>query len=389
MIVKRLPEDFQVEEVPLVTPGPEGAFAYYRLEKSGWTTPDALAMVRRRWKLGPRRVSFGGLKDRHAVTVQYITILHGPRRGLNQEGVHVEYLGQLAAPYTSRDFDRNRFRLTVRDLAPESTATSTAALARLAVEGVPNYFDDQRFGSVSGDDGEFIGRLLVRGRFEDALRLALTAPYEFDRAAHKEEKRVLLAHWNDWETCRGKVRSSSTRRIIHHLCGHDDDFRGALLRLAPELRTLHLSAYQSHLWNRILAAWLRAHCPPEALRSVALRLGPAPFHVGLDTSRLAELSALSLPLPSARLRLGADDPQLAIINEVLAKEGLALRDLQVRGVREMFFSRGDRPALCIPRDLSHTFAVDELHQRRNKLLLAFELPRGSYATLLVKPLHAV
>ena len=59
----------------------------------------------------------------------------------------------------------------------------------LCAKGVPNYFDDQRFGSVAGEGGEFIARLLVQGRFEDALRLALAAPYEYDRAAQKKEKR--------------------------------------------------------------------------------------------------------------------------------------------------------------------------------------------------------
>ncbi len=74
--------DFQVEELTDVTPAAEGPFSFYRLEKDGWTTPDALAAIRRRWKLEARRVSYGGLKDRHAQTVQYITILHGPRRNL-------------------------------------------------------------------------------------------------------------------------------------------------------------------------------------------------------------------------------------------------------------------------------------------------------------------
>ena len=56
--------------------------------------------------------------------------------------------------------------------------------------GVPNYFDDQRFGSVAG--GEFVAREMVRGRFEEALKLALAGEYEYDRAADKREKETLL-----------------------------------------------------------------------------------------------------------------------------------------------------------------------------------------------------
>ena len=47
MKVKQQPDDFLVEELTDVVPG-VGPFAFYRLEKSGWSTPDALAAIRRR-----------------------------------------------------------------------------------------------------------------------------------------------------------------------------------------------------------------------------------------------------------------------------------------------------------------------------------------------------
>src|SRR5437899_2577123 len=100
MKLKQTPEDFQVEELTDVVPGPDGAFAFYRLEKSGWTTPDAVQAIRRRWHVNPRRISFGGLKDRHARTAQYLTIHHGPRQELTHHDVHANYLGQVAEPYT-------------------------------------------------------------------------------------------------------------------------------------------------------------------------------------------------------------------------------------------------------------------------------------------------
>src|SRR5207248_10899751 len=98
------------------------------------------------------------------------------------------HLGAIDAPYTSHSIRCNRFRLTLRDLSAEALERARPALDRIAADGVPNYFDDQRFGSVAGEGSEFIARLLVRGRFEDALRLALTAPYEFDRADQKKVK---------------------------------------------------------------------------------------------------------------------------------------------------------------------------------------------------------
>ena len=91
-IIKQQPEDFQVEELTDIVPGSRGPFAFYRLEKKGWTTPDALQAIRRRWKLDLNRVSYGGLKDRHAHTVQYLTIFRGPERGLTHHGVSLTTL---------------------------------------------------------------------------------------------------------------------------------------------------------------------------------------------------------------------------------------------------------------------------------------------------------
>jgi tRNA pseudouridine13 synthase len=181
MKLKQSPDDFQVEEVTDVVAGAEGPFAFYRMDKRGWATPDAFAAVLRRWKVERQQLSYGGLKDRHAATVQFFTLFHGPRRNLQHHDVRVEYLGQVREAYTSHHIRANRFRLVLRDIGAEERPLVAKRIQLVALL-LPNYFDDQRFGSVTGEGGEFIARLLVRGQFEAALRLALAAPYEYDRA---------------------------------------------------------------------------------------------------------------------------------------------------------------------------------------------------------------
>jgi tRNA pseudouridine13 synthase len=383
MKLKQSPDDFQVEEVTDVAPGPEGPFALYRLEKRGWSTPDALAAVRRRWKIEPRRLSYGGLKDRHAATVQYLTIFRGPRRGLKHHAITVQYVGQLPHPYTSSDIRANRFHIRLGDLTSAEVESARQALDEVRNDGVPNYFDDQRFGSVASG-GEFIARLMVQERFEDALRLALTAPYEFDRAEQKREKAILRQHWGDWSACKSELPRGHARSLVDYLLHHVADFRGALARLRPELRGLYLSAYQSYLWNRMLARWLHEHCRAEQLVSVKLRLGEVPMHRHLDEEQRCALAALTLPLPAARMRLEPDDPRGRLAEEVLAEDGLTLAQMKIKGIRELFFSRGERAALCQPTDLTADTEPQSGPRQRHSLAIAFELPRGSYATLIVK-----
>src|SRR5262249_39586356 len=154
----------------------------------------------------------------------------------------------------------------------------------------------------------FIGRLLVEGRFEEALRQALLAPYEYDRAAQKQEKDLLARHWGDWAVLKDRLPRGHARSLVGYLLHHPARFPGAGARLRPELRGLYLSAYQSHLWNRMLARWLRGGLRPEQLVAVRLRLGEVPMHRGLEEEQRGRLLPLKLPLPSARLHLAEGDP---------------------------------------------------------------------------------
>ena len=108
------------------------------------------------------------------------------------------------------------------------------------------------------------------------------------------------------------------------------------------------------------------------------------MHRVLDEAQHAVLAGLSLPLPSARLRLDPSDPRVPLLEGVLAKEGLPLNQLKIKAFREPFFSKGERPALCFLTALAYEASADEHHPGQQQLILSFDLPRGSYATLIVK-----
>jgi tRNA pseudouridine13 synthase len=389
MKLKQRPEDFRVEEFPSVTPVPPGQpggpFAFYRLEKRGWTTPDALSALRRRWKVDFRRLSYGGLKDRHAHTIQYLTIHNGPEKHHDQGGFKFTYLGRLTEPYTSEHIRANGFTVTMRGLSPADLRRAEAALPEVADVGVPNYFDDQRFGSVSFDGG-FVAREMVLGNFEGALKLALAAPYEHDRADAKKEKAILTAHWGDWPAAKAALPRSHARSIVDYLVHHPTDFRGACARLRPELQGLYLSAWQSHLWNKMLARWLADRVPTDQLIRIRLKTGEVVMPRAVPEAVRPEWDALTLPLPSARLKFDPDAPWAGIVTAVLAEEGIPLDQMRIRGMQQPFFSKGERIARIPVANLTWEVGDDELNKGRRALTLRFELPRGAYATMLVKRL---
>jgi tRNA pseudouridine13 synthase len=383
--LKQLPEDFRVEEITSASSGQSGPFALYRLHKKNWTTPDALNSIRLRWNIPFSRFSYGGLKDRHAETIQYVTIFHGPKRNFTQPGIALSWLGQRDEPFTSTDIEANRFVLTLRSLSPGAVDRAREALIQLERIGVPNYFDDQRFGSVA-HAGQFVAKEMVLGRYEAALKLALTSTYEHDRGPARREKALLRDRWGDWPKLKTELGKGYVRSLVDHLVRHPTDFRGALERLKPELRSLYLAAWQSYLWNKMLALWLQTHVSPNHLLFIRSRFGELPVPRQMSDQGLAQWRSLTLPLPSARLKIDPEAAWAPLVESVMNDEELPLNEMKLKGFRKPFFSKGDRPAALFPNGLRLDSEADELHRGKEKLVLHFDLPRGCYATMIVKRL---
>jgi tRNA pseudouridine13 synthase len=387
MKLKCQPEDFRVEELTLARADGPGRYTFYRLSKRDLGTIEAVEAICRRWNLSGRRVSYAGLKDRHASTVQYLTIVDGPLRSLTDRRFELEPLGRLGHPYTSRQLRGNRFELVMRGMTRDEMDRAGAEIREIPQGGLPNYFDDQRFGSV-GASGEFIAHAWLIGHHERALRLALAEPNHFDRAAIKAEKAILRTHWGHWAAAKARLPRSSARSIVTYLVDHPADHRGAFARLRRELRTLYFSAFQSHLWNLILAGWLESSVRSNQLLRIPLKVGTFPFPRGLEPAQVQSLSRTPLSLPCARSappegRLGE------ITREVLETFELTWSDLRVKHLKDVFFSKGARPCLVLPENLEVEPMEDDLHPGRHALRLSFELAKGSYATILVKRLTDV
>ena len=384
MKLKSLPEDFEVEELSDF-PLDGGSFAVYLLTKRSIGTPEAITAISSRWNIPRRVIGYGGLKDKHAITRQWVTIQRGPRRDFREESLSLTYQGQANRPFGPQDIVANRFHIVMRNLTEAAARKILAVRESLAQYGIPNFYDDQRFGSL-GESGEFIARPWCMGNYERALWLAIAEPNSHDRPNDRDEKEIIRRLWGDWVECKATLRKSSSRSIITYLVDHPDHFRDAFALLRQDMRSLWLAAYQSDLWNRCLAARLSTSIHSDRLFSVQLATAQVPFFTELNADEVTELSELSLPLPSARLHLETG-PILELYERVLGEQGLSMRELRVKYPRDSFFSKGERQAIVKPRELRiDRSGDDDLNEGRHRVTLQFVLPRGSYATIFVKRL---
>src|SRR5688572_29983699 len=72
--IKAQPEDFEVEEVPAYLPSGEGDHLFLWVQKRGLGAEYFLRQVARRLGVASEDVGSAGLKDRHAVTRQWLSV---------------------------------------------------------------------------------------------------------------------------------------------------------------------------------------------------------------------------------------------------------------------------------------------------------------------------
>lgn len=383
MKVKQLPADFVVEERADLTATDEGRFSVYKLRKEGIGTLEALRALRRAWRVGPREVGFGGLKDRHAVTVQWVTIHNGPRRNLEEKAFRLTYEGRSDVPMSRMVLSGNAFRIRLRDLSREEAERLAARLAAVAAAGLPSYFDDQRFGSLRGGGGFSVLHLL-RGDPEAALKAVIASPSREDRGAVRERKKRIRAAWADLESVIGALAGSPMRNPALHLVKNPGDFEGAFATLDREERRLYASAWQSAVWNRAVCRRVSELVGDGDRIAIPSPVGALIFPK--DPGVLAAFEGQTLPLPAPKAK--ADDPAWqAALEAALAEDGLTLDRLELSKRVALDLRPTKRAILFRPDEaVAKGPLPDELSPGRSCLDLSFSLGRGLYATLLLKRL---
>ena len=388
MKLKTRPGDFRVRE--LLRPdvlGEKGEHRVYRVTKRKLTSPEAARELARAAGVEVGDVSMAGLKDRQGITIQHMSIPGGAQVAIEDPELRIDYVGRSEDPISSEHSDGNAFEICVRDLDRSQLEYLRRNLEVVRRYGVPNYFDEQRFGNLAFNQG-WVARELMLGRAEQALRQLLVGEGEYEREESLRFKRGLTERWGNFEACRDLAQKAGQHRsIFEHLVDHPGDFRGAFRYVASRVRLIHLYAYQSHLWNRAVTERLRGGLSVERRLVVDSVEGPLVCH-GEELPEGVSLED-TFRLPAAGLEDVADKTQRDLLSDVLASEGLAEGQFEVQGVEGFALKGEDRPMFCVPRHLRVRPAEEDREYRGSHMVkLRFELPRGAYATLVVRRLLA-
>lgn len=403
MTIRRTPQDFRVEERQTAEFHasiaaehlPSHPFAAYTLEKISLATPDALGFIAKALKVPRETVAAAGLKDRHAVTTQVVTVDTAALRGrapewLETEAWRLTRLGFVPRAADSTIIARNAFTIVVRALdkwhADELVRRASLMRDRAGDILFVNYFGDQRFGSARHGKG-FVGKALVEGEFEQALRLAIGTPARKDSGAVRSLTRALATHWGDWKTALTKFPKMPERAAIETLA-RGGNFMDAFAALPKFTQEICIEAYQSHIWNTI--ARELAHAVSEATAQRAFEADDLFGTMVFPRAAAITPAFLAFPIPMPSPRAQYHECLSEIVAGALEEEGVTLETLRIPGFARPYFGGGDRAFIATARSVSIGEPVRDEFAGGGPANLActisFELPRGSYATVLLRAL---
>lgn len=192
---------------------------------------------------------------------------------------------------------------------------------------IVNYFDEQRFSK----NNVIIGKSLIKRNFEAACRL---------------------------------------------LNLNTDNAVNSLNKLNKKLLRFYLHSYQSFLFNKAISEYLKDKY--KNYKNVKYSLGEFVF--------VDKKEKLKFPLISFDTRFNKKD---RVYSKILKKEGIKLDDFLIRELPWLIEETVYRDVFVDVKDFKTlSYGEDELNPGKLKQTIKFTLPKGSYATILVKQMFS-
>ncbi|MBE9516575.1 MAG: tRNA pseudouridine(13) synthase TruD [Proteobacteria bacterium] len=201
-VIKLLADDFVVIENTGIEPTGEGEHLWLRLRKTGFSTQEAVKQLASASSVAQRDIGYAGLKDRHAVTEQWMSVLWpiaNEPDWLGELPAGIEVLQQRRHGRKLRKgaLKGNAFELTLREVEYDDKAAVDRRIQEIQQQGFPNYFAEQRFGrdgaNVSKAKAMFDRSMKVRDRFRRGMFLSAARSWIFN---HVLAERVRQGSWN-------------------------------------------------------------------------------------------------------------------------------------------------------------------------------------------------
>jgi len=225
-VIRSTPEDFQVDEVLGFEADGDGTHAFLKIRKKNANTEWVAKQLARFAGVCQVDVGYAGLKDRRAVTTQWFSVDLAGREepdwhSLTEGGIEFVEITRHRRKLKRGALKGNRFKLVIRELEGDISLLEDR-VSKIANDGVPNYFGEQRFGfsNLEKASAMFSGQLKKVRRPEKSMYLSAARSWLFNKIL---AARVAAGTWN--QPIVGDVMMLSGTQSIFPVEAVDDEIQ--------------------------------------------------------------------------------------------------------------------------------------------------------------------
>lgn len=324
---------------------------YFTLIKKNYTTQRAIRHIAEKLRISLKRFGYGGIKDKKALTAQKISVWNqkiSDVKKVKLKDLQLKNFEYSKKRMTLGNLQANRFTIIIREVPiPISEVKKRINLFKKEyLKKIPNYFGPQRFGRQRPVN-QMIGKNLLRGNFEEAVKILISAPGN-EGEDGKNARKFAADNWGNWsEILKVWPRHLGIEAaILNYLVKYPTDYANAFRKLPKNLRRLFIHSYQSYIYNIILTKILES---------------------GKD-------------LPEAVDLVGYETELDELTSEILKKEEMDKEMFRLKRMPELS-EAGEKRNTTIRVENFKIISI-----KRGLIKLQFTLGKGSYATVLLKML---
>ncbi len=376
--IKLKNEDFKVLELLVDSisnnissfPDKSYRFPVFLLHKIGMDSNHAIVEISN--QLGTR-IKVLGIKDSKADTTQYATSDAKKFREGKTTHTNLTLLGYSRQSLKKSHIMGNQFQIKISNITKSNISEFIPE-----IRNIPNFYGLQRFGSERLVT-HLVGREIIKRNFKRAVELFLCHTTEYDTQFSKEIREKCRDPNNYGRVVKIVPRGMDLERNILRALINGKDYIGALRSVPINIRRLFVHAYQAYMFNQTLSYIIG---DGESIINCSkydfcfklenpLTLGKLLKYSGEDSSNL--VPAMHLPGYSFKPPEGRFERNLSLI---MKEENISPRDFYLKEMQELSVEGGFRQLPLLVNDFSYS----------DNLLISFNIPIGSYATILLREL---
>ena len=357
-------------------------FPLYILKKQNIDSNHAILKIQNKYKL---KLKIIGIKDAKAITSQYATsekTKNIPQVTLSN--IKLSLLGFTRSPISKKILLGNRFNIIINNIN-----SSDISEFLHEVKNIANFYGLQRFGSERLVT-HLVGKALIKNRYDLAIDYLLSYTTKYDSKFSKEirEKskdpnnyKYILKHIPNGMDLEKKIITTLVQGKNHiH----------AIRSIPLNIRRIFVNAYQSFIFNKCLSnAIISGEDLSECKNGDLCFEFKQPMLFGKIKKFDKNIDNPYNFTPAMFLVGYSYQPGKrrfdTICNEVLKSEGISKKDFYLKDLQELSLQGGFRQTLLCCNNFK--ILNQKQNNKRNDLInVEFNLPKGSYATILMREL---